>query len=126
MDCVCRRLPDGRRPGVGAPGAERGAVPVPPLSQKLGVDPAIATGVLPNGLRYYVRANKTPEHRAELRLVVNAGSVLEEDSQRGFAHLVEHMAFEGTRNFPRAAVTAFMQSLGMGIGAHLNADDDVR
>jgi zinc protease len=101
-----------------APSAGR---PVPPLTQKLGVDPAIATGVLPNGLRYYVRANKTPEHRAELRLVVNAGSVLEDDSQRGYAHLVEHMTFEGTRNFPRAAVTAFMQSLGMGIGAHLNA-----
>jgi zinc protease len=102
-----------------APPAAR---PVPPLGQKLGVDPAIATGVLPNGLRYYVRANKTPERRAELRLVVNAGSVLEDDNQRGLAHLVEHMAFEGTRHFPRAMVVGFMQSLGMGFGPHLNAE----
>jgi zinc protease len=96
--------------------------PAPPLTEKLGVDPAIATGVLPNGLRYYVRANKTPEHRAELRLVVNAGSILEDDNQRGFAHLVEHMAFEGTQHFPRATVIGFMQSLGMGFGPHLNAE----
>ena len=82
---------------------------LPPLSQKLGVDPAIATGVLPNGLRYYVRANNTPEHRAELRLVVTAGSVLEDDTQRGFAHVVEHMAFEGTTHYPRATVIGFMQ-----------------
>jgi zinc protease len=102
-----------------APPAAR---PVAPLAQKLGVDPAIATGVLPNGLRYYVRANRTPEHRAELRLVVNVGSVLEDDNQRGFAHLVEHMAFEGTRRFPRAMVVGFMQSLGMGFGPHLNAE----
>src|SRR5215469_16215531 len=94
---------------------------VPPLSQKFGIDPAITTGVLPNGLRYYVRANHTPEHRVEMRLVVNAGSVLEDDNQRGYAHLVEHMAFEGTRHFPRANITAFVQSLGMGFGPHLNA-----
>ena len=102
-----------------APPATR---PVPPLTEKLGVNPAIATGVLPNGLRYYIRANKTPEHRAELRLVVNAGSILEDDTQRGFAHLVEHMAFEGTQHFPRATVIGFMQSLGMGFGPHLNAE----
>ena len=94
----------------------------PPLTQKLGVDPAIATGLLPNGLRYYVRANKTPEHRAELRLVVNVGSVQEEDAQRGYAHIVEHMAFEGTRRFPRETVIGFVQSLGMGFGPHLNAE----
>src|SRR5580704_2137242 len=98
------------------------ARPAPPLTQKLGVDPAIATGVLRNGLRYYVRANKTPAHRAELRLVVDAGSVLEDDNQRGYAHLVEHLVFEGTRHFPRAMVVAFMQSLGMGFGPHLNAE----
>jgi zinc protease len=98
------------------------ARPLPPLAQTLGVDPAIATGVLPNGLRYYVRANKTPEHRAELRLVVNAGSILEDDRQRGFAHVVEHMAFEGTRHFPRESIVGFMQSLGMGFGPHLNAE----
>ena len=102
--------------------AAQGPAALPPLSQKLGVDPAIATGVLPNGLRYYVRANNTPEHRAELRLVVNAGSVLEDDTQRGFAHVVEHMAFEGTTHYPRATVIGFMQSLGMGFGPHLNAE----
>jgi zinc protease len=106
-----------------APSASPPATPaLPPLTQKLGVDPAIATGVLPNGLRYYVRTNNTPEHRAELRLVVNAGSVLEDDNQRGFAHVVEHMAFEGTAHYPRASVIGFMQSLGMGFGPHLNAE----
>jgi zinc protease len=107
---------------VGAAQAPPAAGSVPALGQKLGVDRAIATGVLRNGLRYYVRTNKTPEHRAELRLVVNAGSVLEDDNQRGFAHLVEHMAFEGTRHFPRAMVVGFLQSLGVGFGPHLNAE----
>ena len=71
------------------------------LSQAILVDPAITLGQLPNGLRYYVRANKKPEKRAELRLVVKAGSILEDDDQRGLAHFVEHMAFNGTQHFPK-------------------------
>jgi zinc protease len=92
-----------------------------PLGQTVPVDPLITVGTLRNGLRYYVRRNTQPQHRAELRLVVNAGSVLEDDDQRGLAHFVEHMSFNGTLHFPQQAVAAFMQSLGMRFGAHVNA-----
>src|SRR5262245_154413 len=91
-----------------------------PLTQAVPVDPRIATAVLPNGLRYYIRANKSPRNRAELRLVVNAGSVLEDDDQRGLAYVVEHMAFNGTTNFPKQDVITFMQAIGMRFGAHVN------
>src|SRR5258708_38336013 len=93
-----------------------------PLSQAVPVDPLITVGTLPNGLRYYVRANRQPLARAELRLVVNAGSVLEDEDQRGLAHFVEHMSFNGTLRFPGQDVGAFMQSLGMRFGAHVNAN----
>ena len=66
------------------------------LDQTLPVDSQITLGKFDNGLRYYIRVNKKPENRAELRLVVNAGSVLEDDDQRGLAHFVEHMSFNGT------------------------------
>ena len=92
-----------------------------PLTQKIPVDPLITTRMLPNGLRYYVRVNRQPQGRAELRLAIKAGSVLEDDDQRGLAHFVEHMAFNGTRNFPKQDVVAFMQRLGMRFGAHVNA-----
>ena len=85
------------------------------------VDPAITIGRLPNGLRYYVRANTKPEKRAELRLVVKAGSILEDDDQQGLAHFVEHMAFNGTKNFPKQDIVSFIESLGMRFGADLNA-----
>jgi zinc protease len=92
-----------------------------PLGQTIPVDPLITVGTLPNGLRYYVRENKLPQARAELRLVVKAGSVLEDEDQRGLAHFVEHMAFNGTLHFPKQEITTFMQSLGMRFGAHVNA-----
>src|SRR5258708_5714531 len=82
------------------------------LSQPMPVDPDALVGTLPNGLRYYVRANAKPVHRAELRLVVKAGSVLEDDDQRGLAHFVEHMEFEGTRHFPKQGLIDFLSSLG--------------
>src|SRR5215831_2420937 len=69
-----------------------------PLTAVVPVDPRITVGTLPNGLRYYLRANKQPQGRAGLRLVVNAGSILEEDDQRGLAHFVEHMCFNGTQH----------------------------
>ncbi len=93
-----------------------------PLTAVVPVDPRITVGTLSNGMRYYIRANEQPQNRAELRLVVNAGSVLEDDDQRGLAHFVEHMAFNGTRNFPKQEVVAFMQSIGMRFGAHINAN----
>jgi zinc protease len=103
--------------------AQQAAAPAEtaPLAQQIPVDPLITTGQLPNGLRYYVRANNRPDNRAELRLVVNAGSILEDDDQQGLAHFVEHMAFNGTKNFPKQDVVAFMQSIGMRFGAHVNA-----
>lgn len=85
------------------------------------VDPALRTGTLPNGLRYYVRANATPAKRAAFRLVVNAGSIQEDDDQQGFAHFLEHMAFNGTRNFPGHELVEFVESSGMRFGADLNA-----
>src|SRR5438094_129074 len=92
-----------------------------PLSEIIPVDPLITVGTLPNGLRYYIRANTQPQGRAELRLVVNAGSVLEDEDQRGLAHFVEHMSFNGTEHFPKQEIAGFMQSLGMRFGAHVNA-----
>src|SRR5215831_3555897 len=91
------------------------------LSENLPVDPEATVGTLPNGLRYYVRGNAKPPKRAELRLVVRAGSVLEDDDQRGLAHYVEHMLFEGTEHFPRQSIIDFLGSLGLSLGADANA-----
>jgi zinc protease len=91
------------------------------LTQEMPVDPQITIGKFPNGLRYYIRANKKPEKRAELRLVVKAGSVLEDDDQQGLAHFVEHMAFNGTQHFPKHELVQFIESLGMRFGPDLNA-----
>ena len=91
------------------------------VAQQMPVDPEATVGTLPNGLRYYVRPNAKPAKRAELRLVVKAGSVLEDDDQRGLAHFVEHMEFEGTRHFPGGSINDFLASLGLNIGADANA-----
>ena len=91
------------------------------LSQKLPVDPDVTMGTLPNGLKYYVRRNGLPEKRAELRLVVNVGSLMEDDDQQGLAHFVEHMAFNGTKNFPKSDIVTFMESIGMRFGPSVNA-----
>ncbi len=111
---------------VGFAGAQQPAIPANVLSatldQTVPVDPLITVGRLPNGFRYYIRENRQPQARAELRLVVNAGSVLEDEDQRGLAHFVEHMSFNGTLHFPRQNVGGFMQSLGMRFGAHVNAN----
>jgi zinc protease len=107
--------------------AQRPAAMPPPstatplAAQTIPVDPLITVATLPNGLRYYVRPNAVPSGRAELRLVVKAGSVLEDDDQRGLAHFVEHMAFNGTTHFPKQAIAGFMQGIGMRFGAHVNA-----
>jgi zinc protease len=110
--------------GVGA-SAQRAVTTGPqnaPLTAAVPVDPRITVGTLSNGLRYYIRRNQQPQGRAELRLVVNAGSILEDDDQRGLAHFVEHMSFNGTRHFPKQDVVAFLQSTGMRFGAHINAN----
>lgn len=94
---------------------------VPPLSAPLPVDPKVRVGTLPNGIRYYVRRNLKPEKRAELRLVVNAGSILETDQQLGLAHFIEHMAFNGTTHFAKNDLIKYLQSIGVKFGADLNA-----
>jgi zinc protease len=84
-------------------------------------DPAVTVGTLSNGMRYYIRENHKPEKRAELRLVVNAGSVLEDEDQRGLAHMLEHMAFRGTKKFPLNQVSSYLESVGMRYGPDINA-----
>src|SRR5262249_8637620 len=69
------------------------------LNQPIPLDPHVKVGVLPNGLKYYIQKNAKPEKRVELRLVVNAGSLMEDEDQQGLAHFTEHMCFNGTTNF---------------------------
>jgi zinc protease len=92
-----------------------------PLSADMPVDPDVLIGGLPNGLRFYIRPNPRPAGEIELRLVVKAGSVLEDDDQRGLAHFVEHMQFQGSRNFPGQSIVSFLSSLGLSIGEDANA-----
>jgi zinc protease len=87
----------------------------------LPVDPEVIIGKLPNGLTYYVRKNTEPKNRAELYLVNKVGSVLETDDQQGLAHFTEHMAFNGTRDFPKNDMVSFLQKSGVKFGADLNA-----
>ena len=90
-------------------------------AQLLSVDPSVKIDTLANGLTYYLRENAEPAGRVELRLVVNAGSVLEEDDQRGIAHFVEHMLFNGTERFPKQALVDFLERAGMRFGPDVNA-----
>jgi zinc protease len=84
-------------------------------------NPAVKVGTLKNGMKYYILKNEKPAKRMELRLVVNAGSILENDQQRGLAHFVEHMNFNGTKNFPKNDLIDFLQKSGLKSGADLNA-----
>jgi zinc protease len=95
--------------------------PAVDLQAPLPVDAAVRLGTLPNGLRYYIRENPEPQERAELRLVVKAGSVLEDDDQQGLAHFVEHMAFNGTEHFEKQALVDYLEGIGMRFGPDLNA-----
>ncbi len=90
-------------------------------SEIMPVDKKVRKGRLPNGLTYYIRKNTKPEQRAELRLVVNAGSIQEKDDQRGIAHFLEHMAFNGTKNFPKNELLSYLEKAGVRFGADLNA-----
>ena len=84
-------------------------------------DPAVKTGTLSNGLKYYIQNNGKPADKIELRLVVNAGSILEDEDQQGLAHFMEHMCFNGTKNFQKNELVDYLQSIGVKFGAHLNA-----
>lgn len=93
----------------------------PDLSSLLPQDPKVSKGVLENGMTYYVRSNANPENRAELFLVVKAGSVDEDDDQQGLAHFCEHMSFNGTKNFPKHELINYFESIGMEFGPEINA-----
>ncbi len=85
------------------------------------MDSAVVTGVLPNGLTYYIRHNEYPKGQANFYIAQKVGSVLEEDNQRGLAHFLEHMCFNGTKNFPGNSLVSWLESIGVKFGAHLNA-----
>ncbi|MFN3306970.1 MAG: M16 family metallopeptidase, partial [Candidatus Kapaibacteriota bacterium] len=91
------------------------------LDEQMPIDPAIRIGTLSNGLKYYIKYNKKPEKRAELMLVVNAGAICEDPDQNGLAHFCEHMAFNGTKNFPKQALIDYLESIGVKFGPELNA-----
>ena len=85
------------------------------------LDPAINYGKLENGLTYYIRENSTPKDKVVMRLFVKTGSVMEEEHQRGLAHLIEHMAFNGSKNFPKKKIDEYLSSIGLNLGSHYNA-----
>lgn len=85
------------------------------------IDPKVKIGKLSNGLTYYIQNNGKPEDKVELRLVINAGSILENENQLGLAHFMEHMNFNGTKNFQKNEMVDYLQSIGVEFGADLNA-----
>ncbi|MGA2298243.1 MAG: pitrilysin family protein, partial [FCB group bacterium] len=91
------------------------------LKQTLQPDPKVKIGILPNGLKYYIKENRKPEKRMEVLLAVKAGAVLEDDDQNGLAHFNEHMAFNGTKHFPKNDLVDFLEKIGIKFGADLNA-----
>ena len=90
-------------------------------SKSIPIDDRLTMGTLDNGIKYYIQKNQKPENRAELRLAVNAGSILEDDDQLGLAHFVEHMAFNGTENFEKSELVDYLESVGTRFGPDLNA-----
>ena len=91
------------------------------LAQQIPLNPKVKMGKLANGLTYYIEKNTKPEKRVELRLAINAGSLLETEAQQGLAHFVEHMCFNGTKKFPKNELVSYLQSLGIRFGGDLNA-----
>lgn len=90
-------------------------------SKAIPFDSSVKTGKLKNGLTYYIKKNAKPENKVDLRLVINAGSILENDDQQGLAHFMEHMSFNGTKRFPKNKLVDYLQSIGVKFGQHLNA-----
>ena len=87
----------------------------------LPVDPKVKTGKLDNGLTYYIRQNSLPENRADFYIAQKVGSMQEEDNQAGLAHFLEHMAFNGTKNFPKKTMLNYLQDNGIKFGTNINA-----
>lgn len=92
-----------------------------PEIQPLPIDPEVRYGQLDNGLTYYIRHNAQPKDRADFFIAQNVGSILEDENQRGLAHFLEHMAFDGTKNFPGHGMDEFTESIGMRGGENFNA-----
>ena len=97
------------------------AIPLAHEGSDIPADPAVKWGLLENGLRYAILPNAEPPNRVSMRLFVDAGSLMENDDQQGLAHFLEHMAFNGTKNFPAGEMVEYFQRLGMGFGNHTNA-----
>ena len=95
--------------------------PEPESEDALPFDPAVIRGTLANGMDYYIRRNSEPQNRAHLSLAIKAGSVLEEENERGLAHFVEHMAFNGTERFEKQQIIDYLESIGSTFGSDLNA-----
>ena len=89
--------------------------------QPIPLDPAVRTGQLPNGLTYYIRHNNSPEGQADFFIAQRVGSINEEENQRGLAHFLEHMCFNGTEHFPQNTLIEYLESLGVKFGKNLNA-----
>jgi len=85
------------------------------------MDPALRYGILDNGLTYYIRHNDVVPDRADFYIVQNVGAILEEDNQNGLAHFLEHMAFNGTKNFPGKLIIDYLETVGVQFGNNINA-----
>lgn len=85
------------------------------------VDKEVRIGKLDNGLTYYIRHNEYPKNQVDFYIAQKVGSILEEDNQRGLAHFLEHMCFNGTRNFPGSSMIKWLESVGVKFGYNLNA-----
>jgi zinc protease len=109
---------------LASPSAQAPQAAIPPelaLARTLPVDPAVRTGKLPNGITYFIRQNARPANRVSMRLAVNAAAIQEEADQRGLAHFIEHMAFNGTEHFKPGELVSFLESIGARFGPHVNA-----
>ena len=87
----------------------------------LELDSSVVTGTLPNGMDFFIKQNSEPKNRIMLRLVVDVGSNMEEDDQQGVAHLLEHMAFNGTEHFAENQLVDYFESIGMAFGPEVKA-----
>ena len=92
-----------------------------PQMPPIPTDPNVRIGKLENGLTYYIRHNELPENRADFYIAQKVGSILEEDNQRGLAHFLEHMCFNGTTNFPGKGIINWLETIGVKFGQNLNA-----
>jgi zinc protease len=108
-------------PFAQAPAPQAAVPPELALGRTLPIDPAVKSGTLPNGIKYFIRENKRPAGRVAMRLAVDAAAIQEDADQRGLAHFLEHMAFNGTEHFKPGELVSFLESIGARFGPHVNA-----